>query len=104
MRFLIVLALTAMSVSASAFTECTEKIQTYFVGTTEVNQDDAHLWVNFESGGSASISSKSAAYNAALSSVIFSLASDKKVKIRYFSSNQDCSQHHADWVGLWVIK
>ncbi|GAB1624073.1 hypothetical protein AAOGI_41230 [Agarivorans albus] len=102
-KFLIILLL-ALSPSAYAMTECVAKVSRYFVGTSEVNQDEAHLWVNFESGGSASVSSKSAAYNSMLSAVISALVSQNTVKVRYFKDGADCTKHNSDWVGIWVYR
>ncbi|GAB1624071.1 hypothetical protein AAOGI_41210 [Agarivorans albus] len=46
-KFLIILLL-ALSPSAYAMTECVAEVSCYFVGTSEVNQDEAHLWGSFE--------------------------------------------------------
>ncbi|TVZ37408.1 hypothetical protein P886_1749 [Alteromonadaceae bacterium 2753L.S.0a.02] len=87
-----------------AVTECIKKINQYFVGTSEVNEAKSHLWVNFEGGGSASVSSESSAFNAMLSTVITSIATDKFVVVRYLSDDADCQTHSRDWVGLWLKK
>lgn len=101
MRKFSVLFILLASSNASAYTECVEKIANYFVGTSIVNQTTAHLYVNFEGGGSASISSESAAYEALLSSVITAIVTNKQVKVRYFTDGVDCKIHHGDWVGMW---
>ena len=98
------LAILALFVSnVHAVTECNAKITNYFVGTSELNQSDAILWISFD-GGSASISSKSAAFDGILSTVITSIATDKIVKLRYLTDNTECKNHHSDWVGMWMYK
>lgn len=87
-----------------AVTECTEKIESYFVGSSQLNEAVAHLWVNFQGGGSASLSTEGAAFEAMLSTVIASVAADKVVKVRYLDNNVSCKAHHTDWVGLWLYK
>lgn len=87
-----------------AVTECTEVIINYFVGTSEVNESVSHLQVNFESGGSASVISTSAAYEGMLSSVITSVVAGKTVKLRYVEDEAVCKKYHDDWVGIWVYK
>ncbi|PSV33007.1 hypothetical protein C9J40_00665 [Photobacterium sp. GB-72] len=106
MKFKIYFAFAILLTTSNAYavTECTEKIVNYFVGTSEVNQSDAHLWITFERGGSASVSSKSAAFDGMLSTVITSIAADKTVKVRYKADNVECKMHHGDWVGIWLYK
>lgn len=87
-----------------AVTECKEKIVSYFIGTSQLNEPEAQLWVNFEGGGSASMSSQSAAFNGMLSTVITSIAADKFVTARYLANNATCKVHHSDWVGVWLWK
>ncbi len=85
-------------------TECNEKIINYFIGTSTINQAHAHLWVSFEGGGSAAVSSESAAFDGMLSTVMMSMAAEKTVKLRYLADDVNCKIHHSDWVGLWLIK
>lgn len=94
--------LAALNVAAA--TECSEKISSYFIGTGQVNQAHAHLWINFQGGGSASVSSQSAAFDGMLSTVVTSIVTDKSVKVRYFSDGAACKSHHDDWVGLRLYK
>ena len=101
-NLLIILALF-LNVEASAFTECFEKVTKYFVGTGEVDQPIAHLWLNFESGNSGSMGSESAAFESVLSTVLYSLASDKNVVVRSYEDDVSCSGHHSDMVGLWLL-
>jgi len=89
---------------ANAVTECDKKIRNYFIGTSQLNESVAHLWVNYEEGGSAAVRTESAAFDSMLSTVITSIVADKKVRVRYLADNADCQQHHTDWVGLWMFK
>lgn len=104
MKFILLILLLGLAVDANASTECEKKIVRYFIGTSEVDQSVAHLWVNFEGGGSASMSSNSAAFEGMLSTVITSITTDKKVVVRYFSDGANCQVHNGDWVGIWMIK
>jgi hypothetical protein len=101
---IVVVLLMLFSSHSNASTECSKKIKQYFVGTSQVNEEKSHLWVNFEGGGSASVSSESAAFDAMLSTVIMSIAADKTVVIRLLADNADCQSHNRDWVGLWLKK
>lgn len=103
-RFVLFHFFAFTSPMAFSVTECNEKIVNYFIGTSELNQSQAHLWVSFEGGGSATISSQSAAFNSVFSTVMLSVASDKAVKIRYLADDADCKTHHSDWVGLYLLK
>lgn len=103
MKKLILLFISVFSLDAFSSTECVEKIDRYFIGTSEVNQSDAHLWLVFAGGGSASVNSKSAAFNGMLSTVITSFTTNKKVVVRYKESNVNCKTHHGDWVGIWAL-
>ncbi|MGD8174273.1 hypothetical protein ACQEXU_21730 [Vibrio sp. TRT 21S02] len=103
-KLISVVVILLTSFNTYAVTECTENIVNYFVGTSEVNQSDAHLWVYFESGGSAGVSSKSAAFDGMLSTVIRSIAANKTVKVRYKADNVACKMHHDDWIGIWLYK
>ncbi|MEJ2445479.1 MAG: hypothetical protein P8Y42_18845 [Exilibacterium sp.] len=89
--------------NALAFTQCNEVIVKYFIGTTTVNQEDAHLWVGFQGGGSASVSSKSGAYEGMLATTLTALVTKSPVRIRYYADDVECNVHHSDWVGLWII-
>ena len=104
MKMFFIISLILYVSNTHAVTECNEKITHYFIGTSELNQAEAHLWVNYQGGGSASVSSESAAFSGMLSTVITSIAADKTVKVRYLSDNVDCKIHHSDWVGLWMYK
>ncbi len=103
-KLVLAIILIFSSLNAYSVTECNEKIVNYFIGTTTLNETQAHLWVSFEGGGSASVSSQSAAFNSMVSAVMMSVASDKPVKVRYLSVEANCKTHHSDWVGLWVLK
>ncbi len=92
------------STQTQAVTECPAKIASYFIGTSLVDQKVAHLWVKLDGGGTASISSESAAFSGILSTTLASLAADKAVTLRYFSDNADCKAHNGDWVGIWLQK
>lgn len=102
LKILLMIAPFLFTSNAYAYTECTEKIVNYFIGTSQLNQSKAHLWVNFKGGGSANVSTESAAFDGMLSTVITSMAADKVVKVRYLADNVECKIHHSDWVGLWL--
>ncbi len=104
LKLFILASLYLVTSTAYSVTECNEKISNYFIGTSQLNQSDAHLWVTFEGGGSASVSSQSAAFDGMLSSVLMSIGSDKILKMRYLADNAECKTHHSDWVGLWLLK
>lgn len=104
LKGVLIVFMLLFSLGAHAVTECTEKITHYFVGTSELNESVAHLWVNFQGGGSASVRSESAAFDSILSTVMMSIAADKQIRVRYVEDNVDCKQHHADWVGVWLFK
>ncbi len=111
-KLLFAIAALVYGPSAFAIVECVKKINTYIVGTSEVNGSVAQLYVAFEGGGAAAVESKSAAFNGMLSTVIASIAADKLVKIRY-SKGTNCESLSPDnlngvstddWIGVWLIK
>lgn len=106
--FMKLIALSLLVVSASVFSsgpaykECEKTIKRYFVGTSEVDQNTAHLWVTFAEGGSASMSSNSRAFQGVLATSITAFVTQKKVNVRYYDPASDCSLHNGDLVGIWL--
>lgn len=103
MKYILSIFLLLTAASANAYTECNTKITGYFIGSDEVHDSDAHLWLNLANGGSASINTTNAAFDAVVSTALSSLVADKPVKIRLFSDNADCTKNNYDMVGLWLF-
>lgn len=103
MKYILSIFLLIMAASANAYTECNTKITGYFIGSDEVHDSAAHLWLNLTNGGSASINTTNAAFDVVVSTALSSLVADKPVKIRLFSDNADCTKHNSDMVGLWLF-
>ena len=101
-KLLFAIAALVYGSAAYAVTECRKKINTYFIGTDNLNGSIATLWVNFEGGGSASVYSTSAAFNGMLSTTITSITVDKFVTVRLLANNANCNVHNSDWVGVWL--
>ena len=103
MKKYVLMLLLFMCSNALAVTECNERIVKYYVGTSQVNESSSHLWVSFEGGGSAVVTSESKAYEGMLSTVLTAVVTKNRVIMRYFANNASCKMHHSDWIGLWFV-